>query len=841
MSKSQERMQESKLVYSLEELEGNLLPNPGPYTTYTFTFDYCYDQYSSQAKVFETTARHVVDSALQGYNATIFAYGQTGAGKTYTMEGFNRSGNLEERGIIPRAIEQIFGHIQTHAGPRMRFLVRASYLQIYNEQISDLLKPERNNLAIREDKKRGVYVDGLSEWVVRSPAEIYGLMERGGSVRATGETKMNEMSSRSHAVFIVIAEQSETVYVDDRGQEMTPEEFQQFMHARGVRREQEMNRLEDHLRQTFKVGKLNLVDLAGSERVNLSGATGQRLEESKQINKSLSMLGFVISALTKNGDRAHIPYRNSKLTRMLEDSLGGNCKTTMMAMISPAFEAMMETISTLKFANRAKNIRNEARVNEDLDQKSLLRKYEQELKKLRAELEERSKNVVDKRRLLELEEQRRRAEADKIAAIKELEAKSLEFLREKEEKKKLEQRIASLTSQMLRGDRPNGALSMSPGGLGGSSSGGDEAVDVTMKQQQEKLRQQYEFKLADLERERENIEEEKAQVDRYKQLLLKQRDIMIALTQRLVERDEQIMALQDELDAYDRHHKEMEEKLDEKTTLLIKFQRISMEVAAMAPGKSEELQQALVAWSNDVQDHRQREQLQLAGGGGGGSGSGVSMAAPSTAPAGAAAGAGASGLRRTTASGAAEKANATEVGSDDEGHQHYDEDDIVMPPPPPPMPTSSSSSRPTATTAAPATTAASDRQWQSKVQQQEQQIQLLEQRLAESKIQSTRIERLLHTEAEGYLRALPTEAQRMSLRDPLRQAIQQALSKLKDTSSAAGSEENLAGTGTAATVQLERDVSQLRDENQRLKKAIDEQQQQLTTQRQLLQQQQHET
>jgi len=226
----------------------------------------------------------VVDSALQGYNTTIFAYGQTGAGKTYTMEGFNREGNIEERGIIPRAIEQIFNHIQQYASPRMRFLVRASYLQIYNEQVSDLLKPERNNLSIREDKKRGVYVDGLSEWVVRSPAEIYGLMERGASVRATGETKMNEMSSRSDAVFIVIAEQSETVYVDDNGQEMSPEEFQRFMHARGVRREQEI------IRQTFKVGKLNLlVDLAGSERVNLSGATGMRLEESKQINKSLSM------------------------------------------------------------------------------------------------------------------------------------------------------------------------------------------------------------------------------------------------------------------------------------------------------------------------------------------------------------------------------------------------------------------------------------------------------------------------------------------------------------------------------------------------------------------------
>ena len=572
--------------------DGNPLVNPGPFSVHTYTFDHVYDQNSTQKKVYESTARTVVESALYGYNATIFAYGQTGTGKTFTMEGFNRNGTVEARGIIPRAIEQIFGHIQKHASPRMRFLVRASYLQIYNEQISDLLKPERSNLTIREDKKRGVFVEGLSEWVVRSPAEIYGLMERGGAVRATGETKMNEASSRSHAVFIVIAEQSETIYVDEQGREMTPEEFQKFMHQKGVRREHEMSKLEDHVRQSFKVGKLNLVDLAGSERVRLSGATGQRLEESKQINKSLSALGNVISALTDAKGRQHIPYRDSKLTRMLEDSLGGNCKTTMMAMISPALEAMVETLSTLKFANRAKNIRNEARINEDLDQKSLLRKYERELRKLRAELEARSKNVVDKRRLLELDEQRKRAEADKMAAIRALEARSLEFMQEKEEKKRLEQRIAMLMGQMIRGERAGIQNTEGPGG----AIPGPE-LQVMMKEQQDKLRQEYEGKLADLERERETIEEEKAQVDRYKQLLLKQRDIMIALPQRLVERDEQIMALQDELDAYDRHHKELEEKLDEKTALLIKFQRISMEVNASSPFKNEELNKALESWS----------------------------------------------------------------------------------------------------------------------------------------------------------------------------------------------------------------------------------------------------
>lgn len=290
---------------------------------------------------------------------------------------------------------------------------------------------------------------------------------------------------------------------------------------------------------------------------------------------------------------------------MLEDSLGGNCKTTMMAMISPAAEAMTETLSTLKFANRAKNIKNEAKVNEDLDQKSLLRKYERELKKLRAELEERSKNVVDKRRLLEMDEQRRRAEADKMAAIQALEKRSREFLQEKEEKKRLEQRIAMLMSQMIRSERGNESGGNLIGGMGNSphdmNASGPPEIQVLMKEQHDRLRQEYEGKLADLERERESIVEEKAQVDRYKQLLLKQRDIMIALTQRLVERDEQIVSLQDELDAYDKHHKELEEKLDEKTAKLIKFQRIAIEINAALPSypKNEELSRALEMWSKD--------------------------------------------------------------------------------------------------------------------------------------------------------------------------------------------------------------------------------------------------
>ncbi|KAG7400147.1 hypothetical protein PHYBOEH_006855 [Phytophthora boehmeriae] len=433
---------------------------------------------------------------------------------------------------------------------------------------------------------------------------------------------MNELSSRSHAVFIIIAEQSKTTYVDSKGNDVAPEEFMALVNAYQARHGganapgngkdggngTNANgtvalhpKLEAMVRQSFKVGKLNLVDLAGSERVRLSGATGQRLEESKKINQSLSALGNVISALTDARGRQHIPYRDSKLTRILEDSLGGNCKTTMMAMVSPALEAMTESLSTLKFANRAKHIKNEAKVNEDLDQKSLLRKYERELKRLRAELEERSRNVVDKRRLLELDEQRRRAEEDKMAAIRALEERSLEFMREKEEKKRLEQRITALTSQMLMSNQrrltTSGAVSGE--GEGEAFNAEDPLIRDAIKEHQDRIRQEYECRLADLEKERETIEEEKAQVDRYKQLLLKQRDIMIALTQRLNERDEQITALQDELDAYDRHQKELEEKLDEKTAHLIHLQRVAMEHNATSPGKVDaELQKALGDWGD---------------------------------------------------------------------------------------------------------------------------------------------------------------------------------------------------------------------------------------------------
>ena len=262
------------------------MENTNMYTLHHFSFDHVYNQDSSQLEVYENTAKPAVLSTLKGYNATILAYGQTGTGKTHTMEGFKYSPQDTSRGCIPRCMEEIFKYIENISNSKTTFMVRASYLQIYNDNISDLLRTDRTNLLIREDKKKGVYVEGLSEWAVRTPGEIYSLMQKGAISRATASTKMNDVSSRSHAVFIIIVEQMDHVEDYDNGDES----------------------------KQIKVGKLNLVDLAGSERVRVTGATGKRLEECKKINQSLSSLGNVISALTdQKQPKSHIPYRDSKV------------------------------------------------------------------------------------------------------------------------------------------------------------------------------------------------------------------------------------------------------------------------------------------------------------------------------------------------------------------------------------------------------------------------------------------------------------------------------------------------------------------------------------------------
>ncbi|KAM4572002.1 kinesin-like protein KIF3B [Fundulus diaphanus] len=316
-----------------------------------FTFDSVYDCNSKQIDLYDETFRPLVDSVLLGFNGTIFAYGQTGTGKTYTMEGVRN--DPERRGVIPNSFEHIFTHISR--SQNQQYLVRASYLEIYQEEIRDLLsKDQSHRLELRERPDTGVYVKDLSSFVTKSAREIEHVMNVGNQNRSVGSTNMNEHSSRSHAIFVITVECSE-LGVDG----------------------------ENHIR----VGKLNLVDLAGSERQTKTGAQGERLKEATKINLSLSALGNVISALV-DGRSSHIPYRDSKLTRLLQDSLGGNARTVMVANIGPASYNVEETLTTLRYANRAKNIKNKPHINED-PKDALLREFQEEIAKLKEQLEKR--------------------------------------------------------------------------------------------------------------------------------------------------------------------------------------------------------------------------------------------------------------------------------------------------------------------------------------------------------------------------------------------------------------------------------------------------------------------
>nr|CAI5852223.1 unnamed protein product [Callosobruchus analis] len=324
-----------------------------------FTFDYSYwshnnksENYASQERVYNDLGREVVDCAFEGYNACVFAYGQTGSGKTFTMMG-----SMDNQGLIPRICKALFDRMAENSKRGTTHRVQVSYLEIYQERVADLLRGrDSTSLKVREHPKKGPYVQGLTTCLVANYGHIQECMERGNANRTTAATNMNDVSSRSHAIFTIT--------------------FVQAGYCDGVPSE--------------TVSKIHLVDLAGSERADSTGATGQRLKEGAHINKSLVTLGSVISALAElsseqKGEKksSFIPYRDSVLTWLLKDSLGGNSKTIMIAAISPADCNYGETLSTLRYANRAKNIINQPTVNEDPNVK-LIRELRDEISKLRA-------------------------------------------------------------------------------------------------------------------------------------------------------------------------------------------------------------------------------------------------------------------------------------------------------------------------------------------------------------------------------------------------------------------------------------------------------------------------
>ncbi|XP_064489753.1 kinesin-like protein KIF16B isoform X2 [Ornithodoros turicata] len=337
-----------------------------------FTFDYSYwsvdnkdPHFVDQEQVFKDLGQEVVDNAFQGYNACIFAYGQTGSGKTFTMMGSH-----DNEGLIPRICQELYARMKSNQNSGTTFRTEVSYLEIYNEKVKDLLKREAtmHNLRVREHPKLGPYVQDLSRHLVMDYADVQELMTRGNSHRTTASTAMNDVSSRSHAIFTL--------------------NFTQATLNRDMPSE--------------TVSKVNLVDLAGSERADSTKATGQRLKEGGHINKSLVTLGSVISALAElstshTKKTVFIPYRDSVLTWLLKDSLGGNSKTIMIATISPAECNYGETLSTLRYANRAKNIINKPTINEDPNVK-LIKELREEIARLRYKIgiDDGSTSVIEK-------------------------------------------------------------------------------------------------------------------------------------------------------------------------------------------------------------------------------------------------------------------------------------------------------------------------------------------------------------------------------------------------------------------------------------------------------------
>ena len=375
----------------------------------SFTFDYAYGSNSTQKQVYEQCASGIVASVLEGYNGTIFAYGQTGTGKTFTMEG-DRSSSVN-KGIIPRSFEHIFTIIK--GTTNKQFLVRCSMLELYNEEVRDLLSKSDDKLKLRRTADGAVFVEQLSSHEVKDETDCMKLLDIGSKGKEMAATEMNEKSSRSHCIFTLVVESSS---------------------------EQDG---EDHIIK----GKLNLVDLAGSERQKKTKATGKQFKEACNINQSLVTLGNVIQALVEKNN-GHVPYRDSKLTILLEDSLGGNAKTMMLAAIGPADYNFDETCNTLRYADRAKKIKNAPKINEN-PKDAKIREMRDEIEILKKKLADQLKDLKgfnvtelmaaggeghdDQMKLLEMQIRDEEEELEKQA---ELERKKIDEMKNIDKKKR---------------------------------------------------------------------------------------------------------------------------------------------------------------------------------------------------------------------------------------------------------------------------------------------------------------------------------------------------------------------------------------------------------------------
>ncbi|KAH7726338.1 kinesin protein [Aphelenchoides avenae] len=395
---------------------------------HSFNFDYSYwscnkqdSHFAGQKRVYEELGMEMLEHSFKGYNVCIFAYGQTGSGKSYTMMG--KPNDPDEMGIIPRLCHDLFQRIDDTTSEHLKYSVEVSYMEIYCEKVRDLLNPKNDNLRVREHPALGPYVDNLEKMAVCSYEDVFDLMDAGNKARTVAATNMNSTSSRSHAVFTIVLTQK---YHDT------------------------LTNLE-----TEKVSKISLVDLAGSERANSTGAEGQRLKEGANINKSLTTLGLVISKLAEDatkkkgkGARSVVPYRDSVLTWLLRENLGGNSKTAMIAALSPAHINFDETLSTLRYADRAKQIVCIAKVNEDPNAR-LIRELKEEIHKLKSVLSQKGIELNESGEPVE-KERIRSYDEDTIERLKTSEKLIGELTETWEEKVRKTENIKRLREEELR-------------------------------------------------------------------------------------------------------------------------------------------------------------------------------------------------------------------------------------------------------------------------------------------------------------------------------------------------------------------------------------------------------
>ncbi|KAF6212338.1 hypothetical protein GE061_012860, partial [Apolygus lucorum] len=529
-----------------------------------FTYDTVFDTDSKQMDVYNETARPIVEKVLAGYNGTIFAYGQTGTGKTFTMEGVNTEPEL--RGVIPNSFAHLFGRI-AKASEETKFLVRVSYYEIYNEEVRDLLSSSQTSggLEVKERPDVGVFIKNLTTYVVNNADDMDRIMTIGNKNRVVGATAMNIESSRSHAIFTI------TVETSTLGQD------------------------EQH---HVKMGRLHLVDLAGSERQSKTGAVGQRLKEASKINLSLSTLGNVISALV-DGKCTHIPYRNSKLTRILQDSLGGNSKTVMCATVGPASYNYDETISTLRYASRAKSICNRARVNEN-PKDALLRYFQSQIQELKKQLEQKGTDEPVEEESTEEEEvvedankimdslfpeteknEEESSEAKEAYKLKEI--KDLELEKTKNETNALKEKLDNLERKIIVGGE----------NLLEKAEEQEHLLEASAKELEDRIRMEAELRNQIEEREAERIDIE----EKYSSL----QEEAIGLTKKIKKITALLSVAKDELkDICQENQREMESLLDNVRALTKELALQETIEKMFIPTSYRELIEKHVHWNEDI-------------------------------------------------------------------------------------------------------------------------------------------------------------------------------------------------------------------------------------------------